>query len=68
MNSFIFSWYLVEEIEEPNAITLLEGLHTKAVAFVKGRDERKKKLQQVETKIDFIDWIFSFSLRIFSIV
>jgi hypothetical protein len=39
---------LVEDMEESNATALFETLYAKEVLVVKGRDERKKKLQQVE--------------------
>jgi hypothetical protein len=41
-------FYLVEDMEEPNATALFENLYAKEVLVVKGRDERKKKLQHVE--------------------
>jgi hypothetical protein len=34
-------------MEEPNASALCETLYAKAVLVVKGKDERKKKLQEV---------------------
>ncbi|CAM4952153.1 unnamed protein product [Rotaria socialis] len=36
----------IEEMEESNAIAFLETLNAKEVLIVKGREERKKKLQQ----------------------
>ncbi|CAF3964602.1 unnamed protein product, partial [Rotaria magnacalcarata] len=36
----------IEEMEESNAVALLETLNAKEVLIVKGKDERKKKLQQ----------------------
>jgi hypothetical protein len=35
-------------MEEANATALLETLYAKSVLIVKGKDERKKKLQQVK--------------------
>jgi len=38
-------------MEEPNASALFETLYAKEVLVVKGKDERKKKLQQVRISI-----------------
>lgn len=38
---------IVEEMEEANASALFETLSAKAVSVVKGKEERKQKLQQV---------------------
>jgi hypothetical protein len=55
--SYKICFYLVEDIEEPNIQHLFETLYSKAVLINKGKDERKKKLQQV-TKNEIIYIIY----------
>ncbi|CAF0919567.1 unnamed protein product [Rotaria sp. Silwood1] len=44
----------IEDMEIPNVSAFLDNLYTKEVLIVKGRDERKKKLQQ-----DFVECLTS---------
>lgn len=37
-------------MDKINALTLLENVYTKSILIIKGKDERKKKFQQVKTK------------------
>ena len=56
---------LVEDMEEANASALFEMLCVKGVSVVKGKDERKRKLLQVEIEIleEKIELFFSRILR-----
>jgi len=42
-------------MEESNTSALFETLYAKAVLIIKAKDERKKKLQQVNKKNEIID-------------